>query len=46
MDNQTGLLPIQKSTAKNYVAANLETDSDGGVISSFNLLFFCVYTNF
>jgi hypothetical protein len=27
-------LPIQKSVAKNCAAANSESDSDGGVISS------------
>jgi hypothetical protein len=35
-------LPIQKSTTKNYVAADLEIRSDGGVIFGFNLLFLCL----
>jgi hypothetical protein len=38
-------LPIQKSTAKNRVAADSEIGSDGGVISALLLyLFFFVFT--
>jgi len=33
-------LPIQKSAAKNCVAADSEIGSDGGVISALLLLFF------
>ena len=36
-------LLIQKSVAKNYVAANSKIDSDGGVISDFTY-FFRVFT--
>jgi hypothetical protein len=38
--SQAVSLPIQKLAIKNCVAANLEIDSDCGVISSFNLPFF------
>jgi hypothetical protein len=35
-------LPIQKSTAQNYVTTDSKIDSDGGVISAL-LLFFCFF---
>jgi len=40
------ILLIQKSAAKNSIAADLEIHNDGGVISSFNflLLFSWVFT--
>jgi hypothetical protein len=36
-------MPIQKSTAKNYVAADSKISDDGGVISALLLFFFGVY---
>jgi len=40
INSQTMSLSIQKSAMKNCVAADSKIDSDGGVISSFNLLFY------
>jgi hypothetical protein len=43
--NRQSTVPLQyqKSVTKNCVAADSEIDSDGGVISTLLLFFFCVY---